>query len=240
MENGIAGDIGYKGFLKSLKEENEKRKEAVKKGQVIYGPEQYGVNEYFDYQLANHVFKLKEKLFTGEFAVSEEDMRNKYESDKDKHYRLPDFVKLEKITIPFGSGANERESPKQLITKAKRMLESGKAFGEVASQFNRDGKAEEQILDETTAKNDGYLYPELKAVAGSMEPGQISGPIEAEGEFVIVKCTDKQTNRYQSYADVKDKVRTAYMDEQYEQIIDKLVGEARVQINQEVYDSIFP
>lgn len=239
-ENGIVDDIGYEGFLKSLKEENEKRQEAVKKGLVIYGPEQYGANEYFDYQLSNNVFKLKEKLFTVELAVSEEDMRNKYESDKDKQYRLPDFVKLEKITIPFGSGANERESAKQLITKAKRMIDSGAAFGKVASQFNRDGKAEEQIFDETTGRNDGYLYPELKAVAGSIEPGQISGPIEVKGEFVIVKCTDKKTNRYQSYADVKDKVRTAFMDEQYELIIDKLVGEAQVQINQEVYEKIYP
>ena len=55
------------------------------------------------------------------------------------------------------------------------MIDSGRAFGEVAKQFNRDGKAEEQIFDETTAKNDDYLFPELKAVAGSMEPGQVSG-----------------------------------------------------------------
>ena len=80
-------------------------------------------------------------------------------------------MKLEKITIPFGSGTADRESAEQLITKAKRMIDSGRAFGEVAKQFNRDGKAEEQIFDETTAKNDDYLVPELKAVAGSMEPG---------------------------------------------------------------------
>lgn len=239
-ENGIAGDISYEGFLKSLKEENEKRQDAVKKGQAIYGPEQYGANEYFDYQLANYVYKLKQKLFSGKSAASEEELRKKYESDKETYYRLPDYVKLEKITIPFGSGTADRESAEQLITKAKRMIDSGRAFGEVAKQFNRDGKAEEQIFDETTAKNDDYLVPELKAVAGSMEPGQISGLIETKDEFVIVKCTDKKTNRYQSYTDVLDKVKTAYMDEQYEQLINKLVGEAHVQINQPVYEKIYP
>ena len=57
---------------------------------------------------------------------------------------------------------------------------------------------------------------------------------------MIVKCMDKKTNRYQSYADVLDKVKTAYMDEQYEKMVNKLVGEAQVQINQPVYDNIYP
>lgn len=237
-ENGIVSDISYEGFLKSLKEENQKRQEAVKKDQVIYGPEQYGPNEYFDYQLSNNVYKLKEKLFSD--AVNEEELRKQYEADKDKQYSMPDFMKFEKITIPFGSDAVEKEKAEQMIMKAKRMLDSGTAFENVAEQFNRDGKVEEHILDETTARNDHYLHPELKAVAGSMEAGQISGLIETKDEFIIVKCTDKVSNRYQSYVDVKDKVRISYMDEKYEEVIDKQVGEAHVRINQEVYDSIYP
>lgn len=237
-ENGIVSDISYEGFLKSLEEENLKRQEAVKKNQVIYGPEQYGPNEYFDYQLSNNVYKLKEKLFSG--SVTEEELRKQYDADKDKQYSMPDFIKFEKITIPFGSGAVEKEKAEQLIIKAKEMLDSGTAFENVAALFNQDGKVEEHILDETTARNDKYLHPELKAVAGSMEAGQISGPIETKDEFIIVKCTDKVSNRYQSYVDVKDKVRISYMDEKYEEIINKLVGEAHVQINQEVYNSIYP
>lgn len=237
-ENGIVSDISYEGFLKSLEEENQKRQEAAKKNQVIYGPEQYGPNEYFDYQLSNNVYKLKEKLFSG--AVTDKELRKKYEADKDKQYSMPDFMKLEKITIPFGSDAVEKEKAEQLIIEAKRMLDSGTAFENVAGQFNRDGKVEEQILDETTARHDNYLYPELKAVASILESGQISGPIETKGGFVIVKCMDKKSNRYQSYVDVKDKVRISYMDDKYEEIIDKQVGEAHVRINQEVYDSIYP
>ena len=49
----------------------KKGRKRSEKGQAIYGPEQYGANEYFDYQLANYVYKLKQKLFSGKYTAAQ-------------------------------------------------------------------------------------------------------------------------------------------------------------------------
>lgn len=100
-QNGMITDFSYESFLKSLADENHRRQEAVKKGQIVYGPTQFGENEFFDYQFSNNVFKLKEVLYSKD--ISEDDLRKLYERDRAEKYKLPDYIKVQKITIPLAA-----------------------------------------------------------------------------------------------------------------------------------------
>lgn len=239
-EHGILGDSSYESFQESLRVENQSRNEAVKKGQVIYGPIEYGEGQYFDYLFSNQAIKLKEKMYYEKNSISEDELRGKYETDKVELYSLPDYIKVEKIVIRFDLNGAGREAALQKITEANMELDSGISFEEVGKQFNDDGKAIEQIFDENSLRHDLRLNPELKTVAEIMELGQVSDIIESDAEFDIIKCVERKNNRFQSYEDAKHSVQKAYIDEKYEELVDKLVKEANVQINKKVFEKIYP
>lgn len=59
---GIINDISFQAIQQYLKTENKQRQEALKKNIVIYGPEQYSMENYYDYLTSNMVIKLKDYL----------------------------------------------------------------------------------------------------------------------------------------------------------------------------------
>ncbi|MBW5445710.1 hypothetical protein GE107_06475 [Cohnella sp. CFH 77786] len=58
-EYGVLEDIGYGAFLENLSRENERRKQAARNGQAIYGPLQYDESGYYRYVYSNAVIELK-------------------------------------------------------------------------------------------------------------------------------------------------------------------------------------
>jgi len=59
---GIIDNIRYSAFLKKLRKENIRRKEAVTYEQSVYGPIEYEESGYYWYVVNNIGLKLKEKL----------------------------------------------------------------------------------------------------------------------------------------------------------------------------------
>ncbi len=60
QKEALIQDTSYSAFLKALKKENKRRKEAVAKNQVVYGPVEYSEANYFAYILSN----MKSNLIT--------------------------------------------------------------------------------------------------------------------------------------------------------------------------------
>ncbi|AIQ11937.1 hypothetical protein [Paenibacillus durus] len=61
-EAGIAEDIGYEAFLSRLDAENRTRSSRLRRGEVIYGPQQYSEQTYYRYTLANLTLALRQWL----------------------------------------------------------------------------------------------------------------------------------------------------------------------------------
>ncbi|MCX7708971.1 MAG: right-handed parallel beta-helix repeat-containing protein [Clostridia bacterium] len=103
-ENGILKDDSYLAFLNELEKENERRKDAIKGKQIIYGPEEYGEAEFFSYAFSNMVIRLKEKLNKNELLVPEETRkildRDKIQSvDKRYNQLIESMIQNTKIEV---------------------------------------------------------------------------------------------------------------------------------------------
>ena len=59
---GIIKNIGFQDIKQYLEHENKYRREALNKNIVIYGPEQYTMETYFNYLTSNMIIKLKDYL----------------------------------------------------------------------------------------------------------------------------------------------------------------------------------
>jgi hypothetical protein len=89
-EEGLLEDISYSGFLNKLESTNEQRKQSVTNKKVIYGPVEYTEAAYFDYLLSLVIIELKERLARNEFNITENKLRDFYESHKNELYRRKD------------------------------------------------------------------------------------------------------------------------------------------------------
>jgi len=88
-EAGIWPDITYRAFIGNLARENARRKALVGAGGVIYGPVEYGEDDYFAQTLRIAVIAVQQKLSERELAIPPADLKQFYEHDKDELFRQP-------------------------------------------------------------------------------------------------------------------------------------------------------
>jgi len=61
-QNGLADDITYKGLLNGMKRENQNRKEKLARGEPVYGPQQFSMDEYLGWYFLNLEAELKQTV----------------------------------------------------------------------------------------------------------------------------------------------------------------------------------
>ncbi|WP_070121564.1 peptidyl-prolyl cis-trans isomerase [Bacillus marinisedimentorum] len=140
---------------------------------------------------------LLEELLTKDVVVSEEELKDYYEGNKDL-FTIPAGYKLSHIAV---ATAEEAEA----VTEE---LKGGSSF---------DALAMERSTDEFTAAQGGSLgfipldsglVPEryFEAAEG-LEEGSISGPLETEDGFAVIKLHRKSDGITYTYEDVKGQIR---------------------------------
>ncbi|MCM3746416.1 peptidylprolyl isomerase [Paenibacillus pasadenensis] len=238
-QNGVKPDLSYRTFIAGWQKENARRKAAVAKGEPIYGPVEYSESEYFRYVLTNDEVALKDRLEQGEFKLTEEELRARYKAAKPQ-FRLPDSIKLDKIEIRFDPESSAgREAAKRIIGEAQLQLTGGASFESVQKKYNKNGQMLVQLFDETTQRNDDVIYSGMKAIAEQLQQGQMSEVIETVGSYVILRCSERETNRYKPLTEVQDSLKSAYVEEQLKKRLDEQVKSAEVQLNESVYRRMF-
>ncbi|SHO43789.1 peptidylprolyl isomerase [Anaerocolumna xylanovorans] len=242
-DKGIQEDISYKTFLKGLDEENKARKEAVKNQRVIFGPLQFGEKEYFEYQFSQMIIGLKEKMGEDDFKIDDNDEKALYDQIKNEDFKNPDSVKVERIIIPYAQmngvvDESKKQDAKLRIDKIKQMLDSGENFEKLAKLNNPDNSLETKIFDSSTAKTD-ELTPKLLECAGKLAVGEISNVFDENNIYSIIKCVEHKNMGVKSFGEVKEAIRQMLIEKAYNEYINKLVKNAKVEVNQEIYSHIF-
>jgi len=243
-DHGVIADAGYGAFLSSLERENERRRKALAAGEPIYGPQQYAEDTYFTYSFTNMVLELKKRLSKGgELFALDATLLAYYESVKDELYDRGDRVTVWAIEISFGQREGEsegltREEARAEIEGVKARLDRGDRFEDLAGEYNDSGSLNERTMDDDTARFDWRRRPHTREHAMKLGEGEASDIFEEGGAFCILKCAERNDLGYMPFDEVKGNVRTRYTDEKYEEMADRLVRDAQVEINRPVYDRI--
>jgi hypothetical protein len=242
-DKGFSQDISYNAFLDNLKDENLRRKEAIRDNRAIYGPQEYGVNEYFSYLHSNTLIKLREKLGEEdqELYVPLGKIKEYYEANKDKSYRETGDIKVYKMTVIYLQEDKRKEAAKK-AEEIKKRLANGENFEQISKSYISDSSFkyvfEEKLYDKRSARTEGEENPRVFETVSKMSTGEISDLIEEPTSFNVLKCLDRCSDVYQPFEEVKDVVKSSYIDEQFEIFIQRLVKEANVDIEKETFEKI--
>jgi peptidyl-prolyl cis-trans isomerase C len=151
---------------------------------------------------------LIEKLMEKELKVvlTDEMLKEYYEKNSQK-FREPEKVSLRYIWIKFRPSESDfRKKARKRAQEALSKLKAGRDFAEVAQLYSDD-------RSRIRGGDVGYIHKgilpgEIEKVAFSLRPGEISGLIENDYGYHIIKLEDKRPSRQIPFSEIKEKLRS--------------------------------
>ena len=141
---------------------------------------------------------LHEKL-PGEKPITYNEVLVCYNDMKDKSFTSPAKLKFRLIDLEISRveltepNQNRQEYAKKLAGELIRQLNEGADFGELAKKYSKDHRASAGGLwDSVDPESLAKPYDVLALEADKIEPGQLAGPIEAQGHIFIMKLDEKK------------------------------------------------
>jgi parvulin-like peptidyl-prolyl isomerase len=138
--------------------------------------------------------------------------------------------------------SNAKKERLEIIKKLKERLDKGEDFEKVFKDATSKGikglTITVRTLDKDTARNNSREEPFLLDAVNNLSPSGISDVFEENSAFNIAKCIDRKEGEYKSFEDVKESVKSSYINERYDEIIKNLIKDASSEVNDKVYQSI--
>jgi peptidyl-prolyl cis-trans isomerase C len=161
----------------------------------------------------------------GAISPSEEDLQEYFEENKPQ-FASPEMVRARHILIKVAQDAPEEEvaAAQSRIEELQAKLDEGADFAELAQQYSEDEGSASKGGDLGWFQR-GQMVKEFEETAFALEPGQVSDIIRSQYGFHIIKLEDRREAA--TFEEVKDKVRSAYLEDQKETRFDEWYEEVR-------------
>jgi parvulin-like peptidyl-prolyl isomerase len=136
----------------------------------------------------------------------------------------------EKVQVRHIQGSNLQE-----IQEARRRIEGGEKFEDVARQMSRNPRtaALGGLLPEFSMGTPD-LPDSLKEAAFALKPGELSDPVEAKGAYHLLKLEQRIPPKVFKFEDVKESIR----EELQERAVQETVKQLRAQIVQQARERL--
>ena len=200
-------------------------KPAIKE-QLDYFRKSYLANEYLNREVSQKVM------------VSEEDAMSYYETHE-AEFEAPEMVRARHILIKAPSSASEEEK-KKAYEKAENILEkinAGEDFTKIASEMSDDSHTKSTGGDLGFFSR-GRIVKPIEDAAFSTEPGKVSGIVNTQFGYHILKIEEKKDPRIQPYEEVKEKIKQSLLQERQKtkmtEFIENAMKDANVQMHPEL------
>jgi parvulin-like peptidyl-prolyl isomerase len=140
-------------------------------------------------------------------------------------------VKASHILVDTQNMGTEKElaQAREKINKAKAEVDAGKDFTEVARQYS-DCPSKEQGGDLGFFERKGQMVEPFAAAAFSLKKGQVSGPIETQFGYHIIKVTEIKKGQDVNFDDIKRNVKVDMMSESLNVLLNELKQKAKIDI----------
>jgi parvulin-like peptidyl-prolyl isomerase len=147
----------------------------------------------------------------GELPLTEEEVRQRYERDKE-NYAVPERFALEHIVYPV---APDRSDLQLKLARARRLVAAARAGGSFL-----DLVTQETALGDATGGDLGVLVltdlrPEVRDVVAAMKPGDISEPFVSAIGVHVGRLRERLPASYKPFSEVAEELRNRELDERY-------------------------
>jgi parvulin-like peptidyl-prolyl isomerase len=161
--------------------------------------------------------------------VSDEEVNAYYEENKESYVSAASIRASHILMADADHGETTRAAIEAVLAKAQ----AGEDFAELAKTYSEDGSAAEGG-DLGFFAQDGSMVAEFEDAAFALGVGEISGIVETEFGYHIIKVTDSQAEEQQPFEMVKDDIRTTIENDRVAEALTKLREESTVEYKVDV------
>ncbi|TFH01582.1 MAG: hypothetical protein E4H13_04505 [Calditrichales bacterium] len=133
---------------------------------------------------------LRRTKFQG-VKVSRREVEEFYEAYKDSLPSIKETVDISHILKQIKPGGSSAESAMKRMMEIKEKVDTGADFAQMAEQFSEDPGTATQGGDLGFIKR-GDLVKEFEEVAFRLEPGEVSGVVETQFGYHLIKLIEKR------------------------------------------------
>jgi foldase protein PrsA len=134
------------------------------------------------------------KLVEPEIKVTDEDIKKYYEENK-ASYATPEQVRASHILV------ETKEEAEEIVA----LLKGGADFAELAKERSKDGSAAQG--GDLGFFGKGQMVPEFEEAAFALAPGEVSGVVESQYGFHIIKVVEKKAAETPTLEAKKEEIR---------------------------------
>lgn len=185
---------------------------------------------------------LSSKIYskvTADVIVTEEEVKQYYEDNKNTFFLVPVSVKASHILTMFpwveDNSEETEEGREEALEKIKMVedkLKDGGDFEDLARQYSDDGTSGENGGDLGYISK-GQMVEEFEEALFSLDVGEVSEIVETEYGFHIIKATDRQEEYIQKFDEVEESINTyllnLHKDEKSKDFIFSLIEEVNIE-----------
>jgi peptidyl-prolyl cis-trans isomerase C len=179
--------------------------------------------------------KLIERDFVPAITVTPEEKRKFYDENSAQMQR-PEQFRAAHILIRLDESATPeaKEEARKKAGALRSLLDAGQDFAELARK-NSDDPGSKKTGGELPWMNKGQTVPPFEAAALALAPGEMSGVVETEYGFHIIKLHERRTAGVMSYEEVEGRIDEFLKRKTLQQKIETEVQTLRTQGKVEVF-----
>lgn len=225
-EREITNYYTFEDFKKVWKHEMERRKKDHAAGEIVYGPLEMDLIEYYDYVLSDLRSKVMEAVWQVD-PYTEEDLEAYFDEIKVKNYVRDDQIEGIKI-----STTNLGKEGKQALEEVRQLLMDSNDINKILEEIKISGEFEvtELTLGEETSRQDVMKQPHVKEELLKLSDGEISPIFVNDTSMDIIIVTSIEQGEYYSFEEMKggieqrckEQVMDEYMTHKLEASIPKI------------------
>lgn len=169
------------------------------------------LEDYFRSQLfSNRIYNI----VTANVSVTDDEVRQYYDDNKTTQFLVPERIEASHILAIFpwvedGSGETQegRDEALAKIEMVQERLNEGEDFAEVARQYSDDTTSAENG-GELGFISEGQMVEEFDKALFTLDVGEVSGIVETEYGFHIIKATGYEKEYIQEFSEVEEAIDT--------------------------------
>lgn len=184
------------------------------KEQLKFFTDNYLANEFIKQEVANKV------------TVSEDDIKNYYSARKDE-FKKPEMVKVRHILFKVDPSASEsdKKKAKEKAEDILKKIKAGEDFAKLATDVSDDMGSKAKGGDLGFFSR-GKMVKLFEDAAFSLSPGDISGIVETQFGYHIIKVEEKKDASIESYEEAKEKISQKLLQERIKSKVNEFIEEA--------------
>lgn len=225
VERGYLADAGYDAMLRELEQTNQQRKDALASGTIITGIPSFTVEDFLAYRASSLRLEFTNDPDQPENQVTEEEIRLRYEADRDALYRQPDSMELAYIAIDATPGEIDSLEQALLALSPGSLAEALEAQPKLKAYY-----AEASIQPENYSFYD-RSHGDVLALAAGLQPGERSGVIRQGERLYLVECLDRTVHSYVPLGEVSSVVAQSIRESRYDALIAARAEQLPVQVD---------